>query len=48
MGYSPWGRKELDMTVQLSTYVYIYVFSFGFSSYLGHHSALSRVPCALQ
>ena len=29
-------------------YVYIYPLLFGFPSHLGHHRALSRVPCALQ
>ena len=29
-------------------YVYIYPLFFGFSSHLGHHSALSRDPCAIQ
>ena len=28
--------------------VYIYSHFFGFPSHLGHHIALSRVPCALQ
>ena len=23
VGYSPWGRKELDMTKQLSTHMYL-------------------------
>ena len=29
-------------------YVYIYPLFFGFPSHLGHHRALSRVPCAIQ
>ena len=29
-------------------YVYIYPLFFGFLSHLGHHRALSRVPCAIQ
>ena len=29
-------------------YVYLYHFFFGFPSHLGHHRALSRVPCAIQ
>ena len=29
-------------------YVYIYPLLFGFPSHLGHHRALSRVPCAIQ
>ena len=29
-------------------YIYIYPLPFGFPSHLGHHSALSRVPCAAQ
>ena len=29
-------------------YIYIYPLFFGFPSHLGHHSALSRVPCAIQ
>ena len=29
-------------------YVYIYPLFFGFPSHLGHHTALSRVPCAIQ
>ena len=29
-------------------YVYLYPLIFGFPSYLGHHRALSRVPCAVQ
>ena len=29
-------------------YVYIYPLFSGFPSHLGHHRALSRVPCALQ
>ena len=29
-------------------HVYIYSLAFGFPSHLGHHRALSRVPCALQ
>ena len=29
-------------------YIYIYPLFFGFPSHLGHHRALSRVPCALQ
>ena len=28
--------------------IYIYPFFFGFPSHLGHHRALSRVPCAIQ
>ena len=28
-------------------YVYIYPLFFGFSAHLGHHSALSTVPCAI-
>ena len=28
-------------------YIYIYPLFFGFPSHLGHHSALSRVPCAI-
>ena len=29
-------------------YIYIYPLFFGCPSHLGHHSALSRVPCAIQ
>ena len=29
-------------------YVYIHPFFFGFPFHLGHHRALSRVPCAIQ
>ena len=29
-------------------YMYIYPLPFGFPSHLRHHSALSRVPCAIQ
>ena len=29
-------------------YTYIQLFFFGFPSHLGHHSALSRVPCVTQ
>ena len=29
-------------------YIYIYPLFFGFPSHLGHHRALSRVPCAIQ
>ena len=29
-------------------YIYIYSLFFGFPSYLGHHRALSRVPCAIK
>ena len=29
-------------------YVYIYPLFYGFPSHLGHHRALSRVPCAIQ
>ena len=29
-------------------YVYIYPLFFGFPSHLGHHRALSGVPCAIQ
>ena len=29
-------------------YVYVYPLFFGFPSHLGHHRALSRVPCAIQ
>lgn len=29
-------------------YVYIHPFLFGFLSHLGHHRALTRVPCAVQ
>ena len=31
-----------------SLYTLIYPFFFGFPSHLGHHRALSRVPCAIQ
>ena len=29
-GYSPWGRKESDMTERLSIYIYIFFFFFRF------------------
>ena len=29
-------------------YIHIYPISFRFPSHLGHHRALSRVPCAIQ
>ena len=45
----------LTMSCQLLLYskvnqlhIYIYPFFFGFPSHLGHHRALSRVPCAIQ
>ena len=53
-GDSPWGCKELDMTKvikQSTTHTHIYnIFSlfFEFPSYLGHHRALNRFPCAIQ
>ena len=31
-----------------ATYIYIYTLPFGLPSHSGHHSALSRVPCAIQ
>ena len=29
-------------------YMYIHPLFFGFSSHLGHHRALNKVPCAVQ
>ena len=42
--FSPWGRKESDMTERVNNNsntgaMYIYPFSFGFPSHLGHHRA---------
>ena len=34
--------------VKWISYVYIQLLCFGFPSHLGHHRALSRVPCAIQ
>ena len=47
--FSPWSHRELDMTERLSNkYIYLFPFYFGFPSPLGHHRAVSRVPCAKQ
>ena len=50
-GYSPWGCRVghswSDLAAAAATYIYIPSF-FGFLSYLGHHRALSRFPCAIQ
>ena len=43
---SPWGCKELDMTTLLNNNTNIPFFAV--SSHLGPHSALSKVPCAIQ
>ena len=32
-GYSPWGRKESDMTEWLHTHIYIYPLPFGFPDF---------------
>ena len=54
-GYSPWGCKESHMTELVSTVqqhesaILIHIpLSFAFPSHSGHHSALNRVPCAMQ
>ena len=38
----------LVSAIQQSESVYIYPLFVSFPSYLGHHRALSRVPCAVQ
>ena len=37
-----------DQTTMIYIYIYIYPLFLGFTSYLHHHRALSRVPCAIQ
>ena len=48
-GYSPWGHKELEMTVQLSMHSHIYTtFFFIFFSLMVYPRILNIVPYAIQ
>ena len=47
MGSHRVGHDRSDLAAAAATYIYIPSF-FGFLSYLGHHRALSRFPCAIQ
>ena len=40
--------KVLEFQLQHQSFQYIYPHFFRFPSHLGHHRALSRVPCAIQ
>ena len=42
------STKPVHVTKKIGYCVYIHLLLFGFPSHLGHHRALSRVPCAIQ
>ena len=39
---------SIYVSIYLYIYIYIYPLFLGFTSYLGHHRTLSRVPCAIK
>ena len=48
-GYGPQSRKESDVTEATQQHAHIYLSTlFRFPYHLGHHRAMSRVPCVKQ
>ena len=52
MGYSPWGRKESDVTEHTYACIRKITYSFNFSSFffsiIAYYIILNIVPCAIQ